>query len=555
MSETEIRALYAASYRRLLGQLIGVTGNVAEAEDVVQEAFVRGLDHPARLLGADNPEASLRTVAVNLARSRRRRAQRLVGLAPRLVEEPRDADTDGHVILLQALRRLPAGQREVIALHHLADLTVEQVADTLGLPTGTVKTRLSRGRAALSTLVVTEGPMSELTPLREAVDTLASRTSPPDFGELKTRATRRGRRRVAMVAAATAAVVAGSVLAVIGPGDDRRSAPPDELPTPSVDAEQIIADGHLYDYDAHASGTVLTVWTTCQDEIDTDCGHAWRLGAGARPLATGVSSHGVDHAYELVHAGNDGFLVSDPYSQDAVPLHVALDGTVTSLAGCRDDNPPVEPGRLVWDGIVLDTVGVYCPTRFGGGDFDDDGMKARFLTGSGGFTADGRLWALVDNDADPDLTLTIGMFDGTRWHYRDLAPKGSANNSTVAAAGSNVVVLGRSGLSVTTDGGATWHEVNDPQALERDLPFLATECCNANDPVSMAFAGRHTLYVADAFGGLWRSTDLTTFHVIEAPGALHNLKSADDDVLAMENDTDDLVRIAADGRVERLTVR
>lgn len=158
MSDMEIQELYAASYRRLLGQLIGVTGSVAEAEDVVQEAFVRGLDHPRQLLGADNPEAWLRTVAVNLARSRWRRAQRLVGLAPRLVEEPRDGDTDGNVDLFQALRKLPAGQREVIALHHLADLTVEQVADTLGLPTGTVKARLSRGRTALSTLLVKEAP-------------------------------------------------------------------------------------------------------------------------------------------------------------------------------------------------------------------------------------------------------------------------------------------------------------------------------------------------------------------------------------------------------------
>lgn len=158
MSDIEIQDLYAASYRRLLGQLIGVTGSVAEAEDVVQEAFVRGLDHSRRLLGADNPEAWLRTVAVNLARSRWRRAQRFLGLAPRLVEELGDGDADGHLDLLQALRRLPAGQREVIALHHLSDLTVEQVAETLGLPTGTVKARLSRGRAALSTLLLEEEP-------------------------------------------------------------------------------------------------------------------------------------------------------------------------------------------------------------------------------------------------------------------------------------------------------------------------------------------------------------------------------------------------------------
>ena len=156
MSDIEIQELYAASYRRLLGQLIGVTGSLTEAEDVVQEAFVRGLDHPRRLLGADSPEAWLRTVAVNLARSRWRRAQRLVRLAPRLVEVPRDRDTEGQVVLLHALRKLPAGQREVIALHHLADLTVEQVAETLGLPTGTVKARLSRGRAALSKLLVEE---------------------------------------------------------------------------------------------------------------------------------------------------------------------------------------------------------------------------------------------------------------------------------------------------------------------------------------------------------------------------------------------------------------
>jgi RNA polymerase sigma-70 factor (ECF subfamily) len=157
VGDVEIQNLYAASYRRLLRQLIGVTGSLAEAEDVLQEAFVRGLDHPRRLLGADNPEAWLRTVAINLARSRWRRTQRYVGLAPRLVEEPHHHDTDGHVVLLEALRQLPAGQREVIALHYLADLSVAQVAETLGLPTGTVKARLSRGRAALSTLLVEEG--------------------------------------------------------------------------------------------------------------------------------------------------------------------------------------------------------------------------------------------------------------------------------------------------------------------------------------------------------------------------------------------------------------
>lgn len=67
--------------------------------------------------------------------------------------------------------------------------------------------------------------MSELTALREAVDTLADRALPPDFAELQRRAGRRGRRRLMMIAAATAAVAAGSVLAVSGLDDERRTAP------------------------------------------------------------------------------------------------------------------------------------------------------------------------------------------------------------------------------------------------------------------------------------------------------------------------------------------
>jgi len=67
--------------------------------------------------------------------------------------------------------------------------------------------------------------MSEFTHLREAVDTLASRTPSPDFDELKRRATHRGHRRVGLVAAATAAVLAGSVAALSGLGDDPLTAP------------------------------------------------------------------------------------------------------------------------------------------------------------------------------------------------------------------------------------------------------------------------------------------------------------------------------------------
>jgi RNA polymerase sigma-70 factor (ECF subfamily) len=54
-----VRELFHASYRRLVGQLAAVTGSHAEAEDVVQEAFVRAVDRARALRRADNPEAGL----------------------------------------------------------------------------------------------------------------------------------------------------------------------------------------------------------------------------------------------------------------------------------------------------------------------------------------------------------------------------------------------------------------------------------------------------------------------------------------------------------------
>ena len=70
------------AYPRLVGQLAGVTGDPAEAEDVVMEAFARAAPRRSSFHEADNPEAWLRTVAVNVARSRWRRMLRWAHLLP-----------------------------------------------------------------------------------------------------------------------------------------------------------------------------------------------------------------------------------------------------------------------------------------------------------------------------------------------------------------------------------------------------------------------------------------------------------------------------------------
>lgn len=164
-----LRALYDASYGRLVAQLTGLTGSRAEAEDVVQEAFVRAVARVRPLTDLDNPEAWLRTVAVNLARSRWRRAQRLLHLAPRIAGPDRTEDlSSDSVAVLAALRSLPEPQRAAIALHHLADLTVREVANLLGVPEGTVKARLSRGRAALAPLLGDTDPAPDFDQTEES---------------------------------------------------------------------------------------------------------------------------------------------------------------------------------------------------------------------------------------------------------------------------------------------------------------------------------------------------------------------------------------------------
>jgi RNA polymerase sigma-70 factor (ECF subfamily) len=144
--------LFRATQERLVVSMYALTGDLREAQDVVQEAFVRAVVHSRRVLAAESPEAWLRTVARNVARSRWRRHVRLGQLLGRSDRPPPsipDISPD-RVALYTAIRGLPARQREAIALHYLADLPVDEIADLLGTTAGTVKSRLHRARQTLS---------------------------------------------------------------------------------------------------------------------------------------------------------------------------------------------------------------------------------------------------------------------------------------------------------------------------------------------------------------------------------------------------------------------
>jgi RNA polymerase sigma-70 factor (ECF subfamily) len=162
MPDNEFADFYAGSYRRLLGQLFAVTGDLAEAENVLQEAYARAFVRWSRVRGYDRPEAWVRRVALNLAamadRSLRRRARALLRLGPPPVVPELSPEL---LDLRDALAALPLGQRQVIVLHHLVGLPVEEVARELRLATGTVKSRLARGRAALAGIL--QSDRSEVT--------------------------------------------------------------------------------------------------------------------------------------------------------------------------------------------------------------------------------------------------------------------------------------------------------------------------------------------------------------------------------------------------------
>lgn len=151
MTEEEFDAFYSASYSRLVGQLFAMTGDWAEAQDVVQEAFVRAWDHRSRFDLHRAPESWIRTVAWRLAVSRLRRVRRGAELLRRHhVEQIVAPPGVEHLVMVRALSELGEHQRRAVVLHHLCDLSVEDVASETGATINAVKSRLARGRVALA---------------------------------------------------------------------------------------------------------------------------------------------------------------------------------------------------------------------------------------------------------------------------------------------------------------------------------------------------------------------------------------------------------------------
>jgi RNA polymerase sigma-70 factor, ECF subfamily len=148
-TDMDFADFYAATFNGLCLQLFVYTGDLATAQDVVQEAFCRALPRWSTLSEYDDPAAWVRKVAWNLATSRWRQLRKFAGPI-NLREEAVAAPDVERVDLMNALATLPARQRQAVVLHYLADASIAEIAVITGTSEGTIKSWLHRARIALA---------------------------------------------------------------------------------------------------------------------------------------------------------------------------------------------------------------------------------------------------------------------------------------------------------------------------------------------------------------------------------------------------------------------
>jgi RNA polymerase sigma-70 factor, ECF subfamily len=161
--EAAWRELVASYTRKVFGLAYRFTGRVDEAEDLTQEVFVKVYQTLARYREADGPFGGwLMAVARNHAidHYRRRRQERLRRADDPLVLETAPAREEHPVAGLEreerrllvhsGLRALPEDLRVPLVLRDLQDLPYEEIARELGIPLGTVKSRINRARLELA---------------------------------------------------------------------------------------------------------------------------------------------------------------------------------------------------------------------------------------------------------------------------------------------------------------------------------------------------------------------------------------------------------------------
>lgn len=141
---------FEAERRGLFGAVYLLTGNVQDAEEIVQDAFLAVWERWDRVATLEHPSGYLYRTAMNDFRSRLRRVARAARrLAPGAVSEDPFAAVDLHDEVVQALRDLAPRQRAAIVLTELLDYDSAEVAELLGVRPATVRNLAMQARASL----------------------------------------------------------------------------------------------------------------------------------------------------------------------------------------------------------------------------------------------------------------------------------------------------------------------------------------------------------------------------------------------------------------------
>ena len=153
LDEVTIREFLATTYPRLVAGVTLITGSRAAAEDAVQEALARAWERSERGEQIESLPAWVTRVAMNLSKSKLRRMRVEAKHRDDVASMPVADDgggTESRIDIRRALADLPRRQRETTVLRYYLGLNVAEIALTLELNEGTVKTSLFRARKALA---------------------------------------------------------------------------------------------------------------------------------------------------------------------------------------------------------------------------------------------------------------------------------------------------------------------------------------------------------------------------------------------------------------------
>ena len=156
-----VTALYAGHAFGLVRLAVIMLGDQAAAEDVVQDAFLGLYRRWDSLAEGSHPLAYVRASVVNGCRSALRRQSRrgliaAFGQPPAESAEARALVSEEHRAVVAAIRRLPSRQREALLLRYYLDMSEDEVARTMGVSRGTVKSATSRALAAIERILTEE---------------------------------------------------------------------------------------------------------------------------------------------------------------------------------------------------------------------------------------------------------------------------------------------------------------------------------------------------------------------------------------------------------------